>query len=129
MSRYRGLRPWAQARRKDDEIELSKLIDILNERFGTEFKPGDQLFFESIREDAVADSSLRQAAVANTMENFGYVFRKALEGLFIDRMDQNEEITAKFMNEDQFRETVSQHLLKEVYEQIRKEQAPEEGAV
>jgi type I restriction enzyme R subunit len=112
-----------------DEIELSKLIDILNERFGTEFKPGDQLFFESIREDAVADNSLRQAAVANTMENFGYVFRKTLEGLFIDRMDQNEEITAKFMNEDQFRETVSQHLLKEVYEQIRKEQAPAEGTI
>ncbi len=104
---------------RGDEIELSKLIDILNERFGTEFKPGDQLFFESIREDAVADSSLRQAALANTMENFGYVFRKALEGLFIDRMEQNEEITAKFMNEDQFRDAVSRHLLKEVYEKIR----------
>ena len=84
------------------EIELSKLIDILNERFGTEFKPGDQLFFDSIREDAVADTNLRQAAIANTMENFGYVFRKALEGLFIDRMEQNEEITAKFMNEKDF---------------------------
>lgn len=103
----------------DDEIELSRLIDLLNERFGTEFKPGDQLFFDSIREDAIADSTLQQAALANTMENFGYVFRKALEGLFIDRMDQNEEITAKFMNENQFREAVSQHLLKDVYDQIR----------
>jgi len=108
---------------RGDEIDLSRLIDLLNERFGTEFKPGDQLFFESIREDAVADSSLRQAALANTMENFGYVFHKALEGLFIDRMEQNEEITAKFMNEDQFRDAVSQHLLKEVYEKIRKEAA------
>jgi type I restriction enzyme R subunit len=106
---------------RGDEIELSKLIDILNERFGTDFRPGDQLFFESIREDAVSDSNLRQAALANTMENFGYVFRKALEGLFIDRMDQNEEITAKFMNEDQFRDAVSKHLLKEVYEKIREE--------
>ncbi len=106
---------------RGDEIELSKLIDILNERFGTAFKPGDQLFFESIREDAIADGELRQAAMANTMENFGYVFSKALEGLFIDRMDQNEEITAKFMNEDRFREAVSKHLLKEVYEQIREE--------
>jgi type I restriction enzyme R subunit len=104
-----------------DKIELSRLIDILNERFGTEFKPGDQLFFESIREDAVADTNLRQAALANTMENFGYVFRKVLEGLFIDRMEQNEEITAKFMNEDRFREVISQQLLKEVYEQIRED--------
>jgi len=102
-----------------DKIELSKLIDILNERFGTQFRPGDQLFFDSIREDAVSDSNLRQAAMANTMENFGYIFRKTLEGLFIDRMEQNEEITAKFMNEDQFRKLVNQHLLKEVYEQIR----------
>ena len=104
---------------RDDEIELSKLIDILNERFGTEFKPGDELFFESIREDAVANSNLRQAALANTQENFGYVFRRALEGLFIDRMEQNEEITAKYMNETQFREAVFQHLLREVYEKIR----------
>ncbi|QDU71080.1 type I restriction endonuclease subunit R [Mucisphaera calidilacus] len=104
-----------------DEIELSQLIDILNERFGTEFKPGDQLFFESIREDAVADDALRQAAKANTIENFGYVFRKALEGLFIDRMDQNEEITARYMNEERFREAVSQHLLKDVYDHIRDE--------
>lgn len=113
---------------RGDEIELSKLIDILNERFGTDFRPGDQLFFESIREDAVSDSNLRQAALANTMENFGYVFRKALEGLFIDRMDQNEEITAKFMNEDQFREAVSKHLLKEVYEKIRQGQEHSEAA-
>ena len=106
---------------RDDKIELSKLIDVLNERFGTDFRPGDQLFFESIREDAVSDNDLRQAALANTMENFGYVFRKALEDLFIDRMEQNEEITAKFMNEDQFRDAVSKHLLKEVYEKIREE--------
>jgi type I restriction enzyme R subunit len=105
------------------EIELSKLIDILNERFGTEFKPGDQLFFDSIREDAVADTNLRQAAIANTMENFGYVFRKALEGLFIDRMEQNEEITAKFLNEKDFQNAVTKHLLEQVYKQIREEGA------
>ena len=107
---------------RGEEIELSKLIDILNERFGTEFKPGDQLFFDSIREDAIADSRLRQAALVNTMENFSYVFKKALEGLFIDRMEQNEEITTKFINEQGFRETVGQYLLREVYKQVRIEE-------
>jgi type I restriction enzyme R subunit len=66
----------------------------------------------------MSDSSLRQVAMANSMENFGFVFLKALEGLFIDRMEQNEEITAKFMNEKEFKETVGQVLLKQVYEQI-----------
>ena len=108
---------------KDEKIELSKLIDILNERLGTNFKPGDQLFFESIKEDAASDESLRQAALANTMENFGYVFLKKLEGLFIDRMDQNEEITARYMNEEEFQKVVGQVLLKQVYEHIREEES------
>ena len=105
-------------------IPLSELIEILNERFGTEFKPADQLFLDSIREDAVADSNLRQAARANTMENFGYLFLKELEGLFIDRMEQNEDITAKYMNEKEFRDVVGRHLLKQVYEQIRAKPGP-----
>lgn len=104
---------------RGEQIELSRLIDILNERFGTEFRPGDQLFFDSIREDAVADSNLRQAAMANTIDNFGYVFRKALEDLFIDRMEQNEEIASRFMNERDFQEAVTGYLLKQVYDQIR----------
>lgn len=78
----------------------------------------NQLFLDSIREYAATDSDLRLVALANTMENFGYVFLKALEELFFDRMEQSEEITAKFMNDDQFLDAVSQHLLKEGYEKI-----------
>lgn len=102
-------------------VPLSQLIGVLNERFGTDFKPADQLFFDSIKEDALADNGLRQVAMANTMENFGYVFLKALEGLFIDRMEQNEEITAKYMNDKDFKDTVGKHLLKQVYEKMRED--------
>ena len=108
----------------DEEVELSQLIDILNERFGTDFKPADQLFLDSVREDAVANEALRQAASANSIENFKYVFGKALEGLFIDRMEQNEEIFARFMNEPNFQRLVEEHLRRQVYDQIRAEQAP-----
>jgi len=45
-------------------------------------QPADQLFFDSIREDAVANYSLRRAAMANSQENFSYAFLKAVEGLF-----------------------------------------------
>ena len=107
----------------DKKIELSQLIEILNDHFGTDFKPADQLFFDSIREDAVSDTHLREAALANTLENFGYAFRKQLEGLFISRMDQNEEITAKFMNEKEFQDLVGRYLMKKVYEEIRAESA------
>ena len=107
----------------DKKIELSQLIEILNDHFGTGFKPADEPFFDSIREDAVSDTHLREAALANTLENFGYAFRKQLEGLFISRMDQNEEITAKFMNEKEFQDLVGRYLMKKVYEEIRAESA------
>ena len=106
---------------REEAIELSQLIDILNERFGTNFTQADQLFLDSIREDAVADSKLKEAAIANPMENFRYTFSKKLEDLFIDRMEQNEDITAKFMNEKHFKDIVGKYLLKQVYKQIRAE--------
>ncbi len=105
----------------DEKIELSQLIDILNEQFGTQFTQADQLFIDSIGEEAVSDPKLRQAAKANSMENFGYVFRKALEKLFIDRMEQNEDITAKFMNEKEFKKVIGKALLERVYKQIHSE--------
>jgi type I restriction enzyme R subunit len=108
---------------KDAQIELSRIIDAINERFGTDFTQADELFFHQLREEAVSDENLRQAATANTLDNFRFVFDKALEGLFIDRMDQNEEIFAKYMNDTDFRKVVSEYLLKQVYKQIREEGA------
>lgn len=108
---------------KDTQVELSKLIDTLNERFGTDFTQADELFFLQLREEALSDEGLRKAASANTLDNFRYVFVKALEGLFIDRMEQNEELFAKYMNDGDFKKLVSEHLLKQVYDQIREEGA------
>ena len=41
---------------RHEQVELSRLIDKINERFGTEFKPADQLFFDQIKEEAVSDT-------------------------------------------------------------------------
>ena len=50
-----------------------------------------------------------------------YVFNKMLEGLFIERMEGNEEIFAKVMNDDKFRDVAKDHLLKQVYDKLRQE--------
>lgn len=103
----------------DEEVQLSTLVEKLNERFGTEFTPADQLFFDQVRETAVANEQLRQAVMANTMENFKPVFNKQLENLFVERMVGNEEIFVKLMNDDAFREIAASHLMQAVYAQIR----------
>lgn len=106
---------------EDEKVELSTLIEMINDRFGTTFTPADELFFSQIREEAIADEALQQAATANPLDAFKLVFDKALEGLFIGRMEQNEEITAKFLDDKDFRGAVSRHLMKQVYEEIRGE--------
>ncbi len=108
---------------EDEEIRLSELIVILNERFGTEFTLADQLFFDQIQEEAVADENLRKAATVNTVDDFRYVFAKAFEGLVIDRMEGNEEIFSKLMSDEEFRKMASEHLLHKVYASIQRETA------
>jgi type I restriction enzyme R subunit len=111
-----------------EEIELSELIDILNERFGTDFTEGDQLFFDAVRADAVENPELRKAALANTLENFGFAFKKVIENLFVERMEQNESIATRFFNDDEFRALVSQKLMEDVYNRARAgEEAPRQG--
>jgi type I restriction enzyme, R subunit len=101
------------------EVQLSTLVDKLNERFGTEFNMADQLFFDQVRETAVANEQLRQAVMANSIENFEPVFNKQLENLFVERMDGNEDIFVRLMNDEAFRNIASEHLMRAVYQQIR----------
>ncbi|MFI9653288.1 type I restriction endonuclease [Guyparkeria sp. GHLCS8-2] len=118
-----GPREVGTARGEDESVELSTLIGKLNERFGTEFTPADQLFFDQIAESALENETLQEAARANTMDNFSYVFNKMLEGLFIERMDGNEEIFGRLMNDDDFRHLASNHMLRDVYERLRAEKS------
>ena len=106
----------------DEEVLLSELIDILNERFGTDFTQADQLFFDQIQEEAVANDSIRRAAIVNTLEDFRYVFDKEFEGLVIDRMEGNEEIFSRLMGDQEFMRIAADHLLHKVYETINQEE-------
>lgn len=104
----------------DEKIRLSELIDILNERFGTDFTQADQLFFDQIQEEAIENEALRKAAATNTKEDFRYVFEKAFEGLVIDRMEGNEEIFTKLMGDGEFRKLALEHMLHKVYGTLKK---------
>jgi type I restriction enzyme R subunit len=105
---------------KPEYVVLATIIEALNQRFGTDFTIADQLFVEQIRAEAVADPDLVRTAQANTLDHFRYVFTKALERLFIDRMEQNEEFFAKFMNDREFQTAFTALLMPQVYGEIRR---------
>ena len=104
---------------RSDRVYLSQLIDALNERFGTDFNRADQLFFDQIVEEAMADASVRQAAAVNPDEKFDLVFKALLQNLFAERMDQNEDIFVRFMNDRAFQNIVSAWMSSETYRRLR----------
>ena len=106
-----------------DRIALSRLIDLINDRFGTEFTEADQLFFDQIIEAAMLDDELKQAADANPEDKFALLFGNLLQTLFAERMEQNEDIFARFMNEKEFQQLVGEWISKQLYQRLRGKQA------
>ena len=112
----------------DEDVPLSRLIDVVNERFGTDFADADQLFFDQIIEAAIADGSLREAASVNPEEKFALLFSGLLKSQFIERMEQNEDIFARFMNERNFQNLVSEWISRKVNTRFRPPRTPAEIA-
>ena len=102
-----------------ESVPLSRLIDLVNDRFGTDFNQADQLFFDQLVEAAVADDDLKQAAIVNPEEKFELVFKNLLEKLFVERMDQNEDIFVRFMNDQAFQKIVTAWMAAEAYRRLR----------
>ena len=93
--------------------------DVVNGRFGTDFNQADQFFFDQIVEKAVSDDGLRQAAAVNPEDKFGLVFRNLLERLFVERMDQNEEIFVRYVNDQSFQQVVGEWLASQAYQRLQ----------
>jgi len=104
---------------RESPVALSQVIDVINDRFGTDFNQADQLFFDQIIAAAANSDELRQAAQVNSSDKFSLLFNRLLESLFIERMDQNEEIFARFMNDTAFQNSLAQLLGSEVYQRLR----------
>lgn len=105
---------------RENDVPLSRLIDLINERFGENLNEADQLFFDQIAEAAALIEAISHAAQANPKDKFQLVFDRILESLFIERMEINEDLFARYMNDPEFKELVSQWLGQQVYRRIPK---------
>lgn len=105
---------------REEDVPLSRLIDLINERFGENLNDADQLFFDQITEAATQVDAIRQAAKNNPIGKFQLVFGEILESLFIERMDLNEDLFARYMNDPEFKGIVSEWLSERVYSKVPK---------
>lgn len=113
---------------REEHVSLSRLVDMINERFGGELNEADQLFFDQIAEAASQSKALQKAAEVNSLDKFQLVFRQVLESLFIERMDLNEELFTSYMGKPDMQELVSKWLGSQVYERLSPKPERQQGA-
>ena len=107
---------------KDEEKPLSEIIQVLNERFGTDFTNEDRLFFDQIMEKASKDERVIQTAMANPLDKFELGIKTIIESLMMQRMAENDGIVTRYMDDSSFQKTIFPILAKEIYRSIREKQ-------
>ncbi|BAX80837.1 type I restriction endonuclease subunit R [Labilibaculum antarcticum] len=103
---------------KDEDAALSEIIDLLNKRFSTEFAEADKLFFDQIEAELIADQKLSEQARNNTKENFKYGFEEVFMDKLIERMEQNQDIFSKMMDDKEFGGLVRNYMLEKVFSKL-----------
>ncbi|PZD79658.1 type I restriction endonuclease subunit R [Mesonia sp. K7] len=104
---------------KEEKEKLSEIVQIINSRFGTDFTDADKLFLDQIEEDLVANERLSEQAQNNSMENFSFGFEDAFMDTLISRMEQNQDIFTKMMDDKDFGMVVKNYMIKKVYHRLQ----------
>ena len=105
-------------RAKDEEALLSEIINVLNDRFGTEFEEADKLFFDQIEAELMDDETLQTQARVNKIDTFKFAFHDKFIDKLIGRMDQNQEIFEKILEDKVFGDLVKELMMKKIYKKL-----------
>ena len=109
---------FGEGRGKQNEPELELLSEIvkeLNDRFGLTLDERDQLLFDQFEETWVADPEVSAQAQNNTIENFRLVFDRRFMGTVVGRMDANEAIFKRILDDEEFRQVLMDLYAGRVY--------------
>ena len=103
---------------------LSTIIDVINERFGTDWTEEDKLLFDQISGDMAQNTRLVEQARANSIEQFKQVFDPEVMRAFVQRLGRNEKIIKAFMSNEDVRNTLNDALRKQFYRMARDSEEP-----
>jgi type I restriction enzyme R subunit len=101
---------------------LSEIVCELNQRFGLNLDERDQLLFDQFEQTWTADPEVIVQARNNTLENFRLVFASRFLGTVIARMDDNEAIFKRILDDEQFRQALIDLYTSRVYSKARGQQ-------
>lgn len=101
---------------KEEQEKLSRLIELINDRFGTEFDVQDLI--GGALDQMVGDPEMLQQAEVNDRENFRYVFDAALDDALLDRHAKHGTFIDKLFSDKDMLRFFRDHMLDEFYKRL-----------
>jgi len=112
-------------KKNDPPVEtLSQIIDELNHKFGLHLDERDKLLFDQFEESWLADPDVVAQARSNTPDNFRLVFDNRFMNTVVNRMDLNEAIFKRILDDDEFRQVLMDLYANRVYRRARNPDKP-----
>ena len=75
-------------------------------------------FFEQIEAELIEDETLQTQAKVNKMDTFKFAFDDKFIEKLIGRMDQNQEIFEKILEDKTFGSLVKELMMKRIYKKL-----------
>ena len=110
--------------REPDLAALSEIVQVLNDKFGTDFKQEDQLLFDQVVGDLKQDDELGDQAKNNTIDQFKLAFDPKAMAAFVERMERNEDIASKFLENEELRNVAMDWMMQKVFSHFKTEEEP-----
>ena len=106
--------------KEPEKSPLSELIERFNAKFGTNFTEEDVV---RPFEETMADPKVRQAAVANTEENFGVVFDKKFEKKMAEHINTIADLGKQYFGPDKsFKSSLNKSARNAAWRLIRQQE-------
>ena len=102
-----------------EKESLSSIVEALNERFGMNLTDRDQLLFDQFEETWAADADVADQARNNVFDNFRLVFDRRFLETVMGRMDDNEEIYKRILDDEDFRAALMDLYADRLYRRLR----------
>jgi type I restriction enzyme, R subunit len=112
------------ALKPDLKEALSAIIKELNERFGTDFSPGDWVFVQDLEDRLEANPALEASVRANTRDNARLTFDHVVNDTLQDMIEVNFQFYKQVNDNPEF----ARYLLDQLFERYLKTRRPDSAA-
>jgi type I restriction enzyme R subunit len=103
----------------EEKDSLSKIIDEINQRFGTNFTDNDKVIVEQIAKLMSEDGEVIDFVNENNLDTFKLVNKDKIEDIILQRQEQNNLLFKKIFEDNEFKNDIIEGILNEIYKRVK----------